>query len=62
MMEESCLPRKFLNAWHPNLHPIDHPLTTIRYTYLHALLYIEAIPDGDDQGRSCIPPPPPQFN
>eukprot|EP00957_Ditylum_brightwellii_P018638 1400378-Ditylum_brightwellii.AAC.1 len=51
MMEESCLPRKFLNAWHPNPCPVGRPLTTIRHTYLHALRYIGEISDGDEQCR-----------
>eukprot|EP00957_Ditylum_brightwellii_P032884 2493339-Ditylum_brightwellii.AAC.1 len=59
MMEESHLPRKFLNNWHPNPRPVGRPLTTIRLTYLHALQYIVEIPDNDDQDRMCIPPPPP---
>ena len=51
MMEESCLPRKFLNAWHPKPRPVGRPLTTIRHTYLHALWYIKEIPENDDKGK-----------
>ena len=50
-MEESRLPRKFLNAWHPNSRPVGRPLTTIRHTYLHALRYIGEIPENDDKGK-----------
>eukprot|EP00957_Ditylum_brightwellii_P059429 4511924-Ditylum_brightwellii.AAC.1 len=50
MMEESCLPRKFLNAWHPNPRPIGCPLTSIRHMYLHALRYIGEIPENNNQG------------
>eukprot|EP00957_Ditylum_brightwellii_P071695 5450562-Ditylum_brightwellii.AAC.1 len=51
MMEESCLPRKFLNAWHPNPQLVGRPLTTIRHTYLHALQYIGEIPEDDNKGK-----------
>eukprot|EP00957_Ditylum_brightwellii_P005273 402509-Ditylum_brightwellii.AAC.1 len=50
-MKESCLPRKFINAWHTNPHPVGCPLTTIRHTYLHALKLIKEIPLEDkDRG------------
>eukprot|EP00957_Ditylum_brightwellii_P195485 14894512-Ditylum_brightwellii.AAC.1 len=51
MMEESPLPRKFLNAWHPNPPPVGCHLTTIRHTYLHALQYIGKIPENNNQGK-----------
>eukprot|EP00957_Ditylum_brightwellii_P107787 8222952-Ditylum_brightwellii.AAC.1 len=50
-MEESCLLRKFLNAWHTNPWPVGRPLTTIRHTYLHALQYIGEISENNGQGR-----------
>eukprot|EP00957_Ditylum_brightwellii_P043782 3320746-Ditylum_brightwellii.AAC.1 len=49
-MEESCLPRKFPNVWHPNPQPMGRPLTTIRHTYLHALRYIGEISENDNKG------------
>eukprot|EP00957_Ditylum_brightwellii_P008770 665072-Ditylum_brightwellii.AAC.1 len=51
MINESRLPRKFINAWHPNPRPVGCPLTTIRHTYLHALRLVEAIPEDDKQGK-----------
>eukprot|EP00957_Ditylum_brightwellii_P178830 13621594-Ditylum_brightwellii.AAC.1 len=51
MMNESQLPRKFVNAWHPNPRPVGCPLTTTRHTYLHALRVAEVISEDDKQGK-----------
>eukprot|EP00957_Ditylum_brightwellii_P078337 5956356-Ditylum_brightwellii.AAC.1 len=50
-MEESCLPRKFINTWHPQACPVGRPLTTIQHTHLHALKFAKVIPEDDDQGK-----------
>eukprot|EP00957_Ditylum_brightwellii_P004556 346545-Ditylum_brightwellii.AAC.1 len=36
-MEETCLPHKFIGAWHTNPCPVGQPQQTIQHTYLHAL-------------------------
>eukprot|EP00957_Ditylum_brightwellii_P047984 3644105-Ditylum_brightwellii.AAC.1 len=50
-MEESCLPQKFINAWHPQARPVGCPLTTIRHTYLHDLKFAKVILEDDDHGK-----------
>eukprot|EP00957_Ditylum_brightwellii_P173146 13181420-Ditylum_brightwellii.AAC.1 len=51
-MEESQLPRKFINAWHPQAHPVGCPLTTIRHTCLHILKYAKVILKDGEQDNS----------
>eukprot|EP00957_Ditylum_brightwellii_P087908 6694519-Ditylum_brightwellii.AAC.1 len=47
LMEETCLPRKFIGALHVNPRPIRRPQQTIQHTYLSALHLMGAIPvDG----------------
>eukprot|EP00957_Ditylum_brightwellii_P117190 8937417-Ditylum_brightwellii.AAC.1 len=50
-MEESRLPRKFINARHPQTCLVGSPLTTIRHTYLHALKYAIVFLEDDEQGK-----------
>eukprot|EP00957_Ditylum_brightwellii_P140815 10726425-Ditylum_brightwellii.AAC.1 len=51
MMNESRLPRKFINAWHPNPRIVGRPLTTFWHMYLHALRVAEVIPEDNKQGK-----------
>uniref|UniRef100_A0A7S2I8R2 Endonuclease-reverse transcriptase n=2 Tax=Helicotheca tamesis TaxID=374047 RepID=A0A7S2I8R2_9STRA len=51
MMKETRLPRKFINAWHPNPRPVGRPLTTIRHTYLRALKLIDELDESDSAGK-----------
>eukprot|EP00957_Ditylum_brightwellii_P024519 1851019-Ditylum_brightwellii.AAC.1 len=50
-MEESRLPRKFINAWYPKVCSVGRPLTTIHYTYLHTLWIIGDILEDVKDGR-----------
>eukprot|EP00957_Ditylum_brightwellii_P142945 10892095-Ditylum_brightwellii.AAC.1 len=56
-MDESCLPRKCLAAWHRNPYPVGRRQTTIRYSYIHALRMIDAILEDDKAGKlsDCLP-------
>ena len=51
LMKESCLPQKFINAWHSNPRLVRRPLTTTCHTYLHALKLTKEIPWEDEDGR-----------
>eukprot|EP00957_Ditylum_brightwellii_P150857 11487037-Ditylum_brightwellii.AAC.1 len=50
IMDKSCLPRKFLAAWHRNPHPVGRRQTTRRHSYIHALRMIGVISE-DDKAR-----------
>eukprot|EP00957_Ditylum_brightwellii_P109757 8371561-Ditylum_brightwellii.AAC.1 len=57
LMEETHLPRKFIDAWHINPSPIGRPQQTIRHMYLSALRLMSAISADDKQGSvaTCFP-------
>eukprot|EP00957_Ditylum_brightwellii_P171116 13026196-Ditylum_brightwellii.AAC.1 len=50
-MKETCLPRKFIGAWHANPWPFGRPQQTIGHMYLHALRMMVAIPTEDKEGK-----------
>eukprot|EP00957_Ditylum_brightwellii_P203720 15335926-Ditylum_brightwellii.AAC.1 len=50
-MDKSCLPRKFLAAWHRNTRHIGRRQTTIRHLYIHALHMIGTISEDDKAGK-----------
>eukprot|EP00957_Ditylum_brightwellii_P180019 13713417-Ditylum_brightwellii.AAC.1 len=50
-MDESCLPRKFLAAWHRNPPPVGRRQATIHHSYIHALCMIGTILEDDKAGK-----------
>eukprot|EP00957_Ditylum_brightwellii_P101749 7754207-Ditylum_brightwellii.AAC.1 len=50
LIEETCLPRKFIGAWHANSHPVGRPQQTICHMYLCELHMMRKIPMDDMEG------------
>eukprot|EP00957_Ditylum_brightwellii_P187412 14273058-Ditylum_brightwellii.AAC.1 len=50
-MEETCLPCKFLTAWHIYHRPVGCPCMTIHHTYLHALKFTGVLEKLDKEGK-----------